>query len=562
MRGGGRGGRSRTTLAFASPGAPITPLILTPPAPARPAVRRTPLSPRAATAVVIGVALALRLAWAAVMPVNKDEGYHYLYTVHPSLSYFDHPPMLAAVTAGGLLACGGQVSPFSIRVGFVLISAATAWVLARWTAGRYGERAGLWAAVLWNLAPFFSLGAGGQVMPDGPFLFFALLTLIALGRAVVDEKVAGTLRVPSAAVGTRSVPATLPWVWVGLAWAGALLSKYHAVFLPAGAVLYILLTPAARRVLLTPGPYLAVLIGVAGFAPVLYWNATHEWASFAYQGGRAVGTEFRPEFIARMLVGQLGYLGPFLWAAVLVVLVNGLRRWRANTNHERLLLCLAVVPLSFFLAVSFVRITSGYWTLVGVLPLLPLAARQFVEWADRRPRAVRLIVAGWAFWFVTLTFLFAVHARTGLFAAAVPIADDPLNEQCGWESLADRLDAHGLVGRPNTFVFCGGVFHEGGQIGFATAGRAPVLSYSRYDTRGFAYWSRPDDWLGWDGVMVALDDRPWEPKDYAPYFSRVELIDDFWMTRNGQPVRHVRLYLCTNQVRPFPFTCPTLPAKK
>ena len=30
------------------------------------------------------------------------------------------------------------------------------------------------------------------------------------------------------------------------------------------------------------------------FSPVLIWNATHGWASFAFQGDRAVGLRFRP----------------------------------------------------------------------------------------------------------------------------------------------------------------------------------------------------------------------------------------------------------------------------
>ena len=46
------------------------------------------------------------------------------------------------------------------------------------------------------------------------------------------------------------------WAGVGLAWGGAMLSKYHAIFLPAGALLYILAEPSSRRVLRKPGPYL------------------------------------------------------------------------------------------------------------------------------------------------------------------------------------------------------------------------------------------------------------------------------------------------------------------
>ena len=195
-----------------------------------PLARRWWRSPDGALAVVIGVSMALRLAWVSVEPLSLDEGYHYLYTVHPSPSYFDHPPMMMPLTAAGLALCGGAVNFFSLRLGFVLLSVVMSWVLGRWTARLFGGMSGVYAALWWNLAPFFSLSAGGQVGPDGPFLFFALLTVIALHRAVVENP--GRSR---------------PWVWVGLAWGLALLSKYIAIFLPAGVLLYILLTPSARR---------------------------------------------------------------------------------------------------------------------------------------------------------------------------------------------------------------------------------------------------------------------------------------------------------------------------
>ena len=105
-------------------------------------------------------------------------------------------------------------------------------------------------------------------------MFFTLLTVWALGRVLIDEP-----------------ERTLPWVWVGVAFAGALAQqKYHAIFLPAGAFCYLLVTPERRGLLLRPGPYLALMVGALGFAPVLIWNWQNGWQSFAFQsgpGGRA-----------------------------------------------------------------------------------------------------------------------------------------------------------------------------------------------------------------------------------------------------------------------------------
>lgn len=81
-------------------------------------------------AVVVG-SLVLRLAWVAIMPASKDEAYHYLYSVYPAWSYFDHPPMMMVVVRAGVELCGENVTYFSLRLGFVLLFAATTWMLSR-----------------------------------------------------------------------------------------------------------------------------------------------------------------------------------------------------------------------------------------------------------------------------------------------------------------------------------------------------------------------------------------------------------------------------------------------
>ena len=70
-----------------------------------------PRSPLFVALLLIAVATALRLAWAAALPVSTDEAYHWLYTVHPDVSYFDHPPMTMLVAKAGIALCGGVGSP-------------------------------------------------------------------------------------------------------------------------------------------------------------------------------------------------------------------------------------------------------------------------------------------------------------------------------------------------------------------------------------------------------------------------------------------------------------------
>src|SRR4051812_33468671 len=156
----------------------------------------------------------LRLAWAASLGLGNDESYHYLFTIHRDWSYFDHPPMLALVESLGIALAGGTVSTFSLRLGFILLFAGSTWLMARLGARFYGARAGLLAAFALNVTAYHTSAAGVFALPDGPLLFFWLLTL---------DRLAAALDAPEGS-GVR------PWVGVGLAWGGAMLSKYHAVF--------------------------------------------------------------------------------------------------------------------------------------------------------------------------------------------------------------------------------------------------------------------------------------------------------------------------------------------
>src|SRR5262245_45985053 len=92
------------------------------------------LTPGRAVAILIVVCLAFHLVWGAVLEASNDEAYHFLYTTHPSLSYFDHPPMTMLVAKAGILVSGGWVHPLSLRLGFVLLFAGSTWVMYRWTA--------------------------------------------------------------------------------------------------------------------------------------------------------------------------------------------------------------------------------------------------------------------------------------------------------------------------------------------------------------------------------------------------------------------------------------------
>ncbi|MGE3819610.1 MAG: ArnT family glycosyltransferase [Isosphaeraceae bacterium] len=497
---------------------------------------------------LILVSGALRLAWAASLGPGNDEAYHSLFVENPAWSYFDHPPMLAWVEALGIALAGGRVTAFSLRIGFVSLFAGSTWLMARLGTRLYGERAGLLAAFGLNVTAYHTVAAGTFALPDGPLLFFWLLTL---DRLTVALGVAGP--------GRRGV---WPWVGVGLAWGGALLSKYHGIFPPVGVLAYLVLEPSARVWLRRPGPYLAVAIGLVVFSPVLAWNASHGWASFAFQGGRALGESgVRPLYLLGALLGPVAYLFPWIWARLVGVLARLGRRALnpATPSSDRFLLAQSVAPLSTFLVVACTRPVLPHWALVGFLPLYPLLGKTWAAERAANPSRFGRRAAVMATIPIALCAMIAWHARTGVFQGGLARLNlvspkaDPTVDLHGWDRIADELNRRGLLRPGGPFLFTAD-WYLSGQLAFATRGTGvPVLCYHAWDARSFAFWSRPEDWVGRDGILVAVNSRSTEPGRFDRWFQRITPLGSFDVLRGGVPIRTVRLFHCERQTVAFPF---------
>ncbi len=499
------------------------------------------MTARKALWVLIAVSGLLRLAWAAILGPVTNEAYYYLYARHPDWSYFDHPPMVALVGKIGLTLGDAAPTTLALRAGFLLLFAGSTWLMARLAARFFGPRAGFLAALALNAAGYFGLVVGATAAPDGPLLFFWLLTLD---------------RLAAAAERPRSLSA---WFAVGLAWGGAMLSKYHAVLLPAGFALYLLAWPRSRRCLRAPGPYLAVAVGALLFLPVVEWNAAHHWASFTFQGSRAANAfRLRPERLAEAVGTGALFLFPWIWLPLVAIsyrlLKGGPRAW---TEPEAFFACQAAPALGLFLGVASFRHIMPHWPLIGFVALMPLLGREWSRMlaADPGRRRRLAIVAAVP---IVLAGLTAAQARFGLFQdgrgrllGLVAPRDDPTVELYGWDQVARELARRGLLDAPGTFLFADSWRHSA-QLAFAVREKIPVACYHR-DSRGFSCWSEPGDWVGRNAVFVEASDCTTEPVDAARWFRRVEPLGEFPVRRGGATVRTVRLYRCLQQIEPFPF---------
>jgi dolichol-phosphate mannosyltransferase len=371
---------------------------------------------------MVAYALALRFVFGGALGLLHEEGYYWNYSQHLALGYLDHPPMVGWL--GWIATWLGGRREFALRsitLACWLVAAAYAWRLA-WQVG--GRRTALNALLMLTLLPAFFV-AGLFLMTEAPLLACWSAALYYLHRALIGERRAA-------------------WLGFGAFMGLGLLSKYTMLLLGGGAALYVLFDRDARRWLARPQPYLAVVLSVALFAPVLVWNATHDWASFRFQSVDRVADKYH--FALQDLVGSaLLLLTPPGLAAVAVafrrgrVLAKGPREPDAARSH-RLLVTLTAVPLLVFFVVSLFRIVQFNWTLplwLGLIPYVALLANSTRPGSAAGPRP---FVERWLLpTSVALLFLWggaAYHLTLGI--PGVPLPQNVLG--VGKDDLARQVD--------------------------------------------------------------------------------------------------------------------------
>lgn len=358
----------------------------------------------------------LRLVVCAILPLAPDEAYYWVWSRDLQGGYLDHPPMVALFIRAGTALAGETalgvrlMGPVCLAIGSLLLARATEDLFP-------GRKAGPWAAALFNATLLAGVGAVAMT-PDTPLIAFWTATVWALARL------------------HRSGDGRW-WLAVGVFAGAALLSKYTAALLGLGIVLWLLLDPAARRWFLRWQLWGGGALAVAVFAPVVLWNATHDWVSFAKQGGRAGTVEAGQalRYLGELIGGQLGLATPLVLAlCVAGVGAAAARWWRGRDGAALLVAALTIPGAAIFLWQATGSRVQGNWPAI-LYPAGAIAA------------AALLTAPGWLRLRVPALVLGGVMtAGVYLQAIAAPLplprrSDPTLARLGGWDGLLADLDA-------------------------------------------------------------------------------------------------------------------------
>jgi hypothetical protein len=385
-----------------------------------------------AVLIVVGFSL-LHLIFMGQIALTNDEAQYALYGYYPDWSYFDHPPLVGWLNAITLFF---SASDFALRIWPLLLSALSSYLIYGFSRDLY-PRESAWLATI-AVAIYQS----------------SLITQI-LGLAMLPD----TPLIPAAIAATWLLYKTLNnnqphlWLYVGLFFGLAGLSKYTAITLVFTAIAMFFIFKRYRA-LLTPWPWLAMLIAALVISPVLYWNMQHDWISIKYQMGH--GAPEKSWHLLNLLTSQLSQLvsyTPLVFISGIVAVVN---TFKISDKSDQTLLAFALPVLLLFGWNSGYEQTLPHWTALGWIALSPLIAKWIIaKWHCKAIRVFVYFTAG-------LSLIMALAFHLLLATSIMPFKNNqhPLEDLYGWKQVAQRaveLQQQMKTQSPdkNVFIFVG-----------------------------------------------------------------------------------------------------------
>lgn len=482
-----------------------------------------------------GVAL-LRIAcvWLVPLELVPDESYYWDWSRRLDWCYYSKPPMIAWIIAASTRLLGSY--EWSVRLPAALLNVVT--LSALFVLGRrmYGARAA-WLAALAFLAVPGTVASALLMTIDAPLMCCWALGLLCVWQA-------------AHAAGARAL---LWWSAAGIVTACGVLSKQMMLVFPVLTLLYVVSNPARRVAFRAPGVYVFTVCALAALAPLLWWNAQHEWITFQHTSSHFRGVRRWYEFIVTMahFIGtQALVISPVLWLLCVASGVAGLWRWRVLDARARFLLMFSIVPLLVVAALSVrQRILPNWPAMFYVAASIYCAAwaadaLALAPWIDRwrrvfMPGVLLGLVMG-----AGAVLIISIIGLTGVGQAA-------LNKRLtGWRDLARTVDAtyRALPNATNTFIM--GVRDRSitSALAFYLPGQPRTYEWT-YDIlikSQYGIWQRNFDKLGWDALLVMHANDRFVPQTNR--FDAIELLGEHCDER-GRPL--FRLYLGRN-VRAWP----------
>ena len=522
-----------------------------------------------AACLILGAA-ALHLAYLAYncpLDLAPDEAHYWDWSRHLDWSYYSKGPLIAYLIRGGCEVAGSwsvaHTGNLALAVRLPAVVCGSLLLISLYVLTVQVYRCETLALAVVGMAltlPILAVGSSLMTI-DAPYT-------CCWGWALV--------------LGHRAIFRGSTWAWplLGVVLGLGMLAKYTMIVWIPSAALFLVMTSAYRRLLWGRGFW--CMIAVAGFccAPILIWNAQHDWVTFRHVFGLAGLQEVVQQHEEPRLhwLGPLHYLGGqcalllvywfVAWAAAMIAH----RPWREPDEGVRYLWWLSV-PM-FLLFLVFSPKTGGgemNWPVTAYLSGLVLSAAWLLRQLDdprrwyRRCTAINLGLACTLGLAVTLFMHHSEWLHPVLARLAGPPSEanlfplrrlDPTCRLRGWRTLAaavDRIRVQLTEQEGIEPILAGCSWNMPGELGVYCADHPQAYSiglsmgdrHSQYDL-----WHNPiddgDAFKGRTFLVVNGDEKQLRQAFRSVTTTEVEYDE------GGQPISSWRLAICRDFTGRFP----------
>jgi len=361
--------------------------------------------------ILIAIFSLIRLIAASFFGLGVDEAHYVLYAKYPALSYLDHPPLVGWLHVPLLYVFGA--SEFLARLPAILLFAATSYCCYVFILKiTQSVRFALWSVLALNCS--FMLNALGlMLLPDSILLLLVFLLIFVAERLARDKK-------------------PLDFICLGIILGLMGLAKYTAILLVPPLIVFFLLKKR-YDVIFSPYMFLAAAIALLLITPVIYWNITHDFISFRYQGSHVFGSlasSFKNFFTS--LAAQFGVYSPFLFA---VAVYGFFKVLRDKNDYLRLAVLFGGTIMAFFLMTSVYERTLPHWPSIFYLLFIPVGTYHLLASEKKWQRVFLYIAIGASL----VALLFAYTELAGKFFR-FPEYKSPFRDIYGYREMAAQAD--------------------------------------------------------------------------------------------------------------------------
>ena len=346
--------------------------------------------------------------------LSPDEAHYWEWSRRLDWSYYSKGPMIAYLIYLGTSVFGDTV--FGVRAFAVVLSAASSCLIYLMARDLYDEKTGLVSALLLQIVPLYSV-FGVLFTIDSPFIFFWVLSLYIFHKLLQRQLYEG-----------RKTTFDYYWVLLGISVGLGLLTKYTMAFFLFSGFLFLLSSKNTRDLLKTSGPYIAVLVSLAVFSPVILWNAANGWVTLKHTAGQAhvaEGLKISAIDFIEFTGSQFGVITPVL----LILIITALWKIR-KTQKGAFLFWFSAPTVIFFVLKSLQGKVEANWALpgyaTGFIAFSAYYARDIMT--SRRSRKA-LVISGIL---LSLLVTFFAHFPSILH---LPQKIDPTSRLVGWKEL-------------------------------------------------------------------------------------------------------------------------------